>query len=154
MLGVDLAARSVSGRAFSSCPAYLQSHSPLSEDRVALKETMRRFVAERNMLAAALVLDTLAALAAIMIGGELAGVVLAGTVNLSAAIGRLAFESIVQRDGPETGRGQTFARYETRFQFGWVVGATLPVLLSVSGTAGFVYLAAVAGVAAVAYVYD
>ncbi len=35
-----------------------------------------------------------------------------------------------------------------------VVGATLPVLLSVSGTAGFVYLAAVAGVAAVAYVYD
>ncbi|MEL0040386.1 MAG: hypothetical protein VW708_00770 [Ilumatobacter sp.] len=120
----------------------------------AISQTMRRFVAERNMLAAALVLDTLAALAAIMIGGELAGVVLAGTVNLSAAIGRLAFESIVQRDGPETGRGQTFARYETRFQFGWVVGATLPVLLSVSGTAGFVYLAAVAGVAAVAYVYD
>jgi hypothetical protein len=120
----------------------------------AIAQTMRRFVAERNMLATALTLDTLAALAAIMIGGELAGVVLAGTVNLSAAIGRLAFESIVQRDGPETGRGQTFARYETRFQFGWVVGATLPVFLSVSGTAGFVYLAAVAGVAAVAYLYD
>ena len=58
-------------------------------------------------------------------------------VNFSAAIGRLSFESIVQRDGPETNRGQAFARFETRFQLGWVIAAVLPVLLEISGSVGF-----------------
>ena len=50
-------------------------------------------------------------------------------MNFSAAICRLSFESIVQREGPEANRGQAFARFETRFQLGWVVAAVIPVVL-------------------------
>ena len=60
------------------------------------------------------------------IGGAGAGIALAAVVDFSAAIGRLSFESIVQRDGPETNRGQAFASFETRFQLAWVAAAFLP----------------------------
>src|SRR5437868_6944166 len=52
---------------------------------------------------------------------------LAGVVGLSAAAAKLAFDSIVQRDAPDAVRGRTFARFETRFQLTWVVGAAIPV---------------------------
>ena len=37
-------------------------------------------------------------------------------------IGRLAFDSLLQRDGAEAARGRAFARFETRFQLVWVIG--------------------------------
>ena len=42
--------------------------------------------------------------------------------GVAAAAGKLAFDSIVQRDAPDAIRGRTFARFETRFQLVWVVG--------------------------------
>ena len=41
--------------------------------------------------------------------------------------GKLAFDSIVQRDAPDANRGRSFARFETRFQVIWVLGAFIPV---------------------------
>ena len=38
---------------------------------------------------------------------------------------KLAFDSIVQRDAPDANRGRSFAKFETRFQIIWVVGALL-----------------------------
>ena len=73
-------------------------------------------------------------------------------VNFSAAIGRLSFESIVQRDGPATNRGEAFARFETRFQLGWVIAAVLPVLLEIPGSVGFLLVGVVAAAAVVNYV--
>ena len=44
--------------------------------------------------------------------------------------GKLAFDSIVQRDAPDANRGRSFARFETRFQIIWVVGASSPWLIA------------------------
>jgi len=99
------------------------------------------------MLLAALTLPAGVGLVAAVLGGPVTGIALAVCVHFGAAIGRLAFESMVQRDAPGVNRGQVFARYETRFQFAWVVGATVPVLLAIPGALGYalVGLLALAG---------
>ena len=50
-------------------------------------------------------------------------------IALASQCGRIAFDSLLQRDGPEHLRGRAFARFETRFQLAWVVGALIPVAL-------------------------
>jgi hypothetical protein len=98
---------------------------------------------EERMITLALALPAVAGLLAAWRGGEVAGIVVAVVVNFSAAIARLSFESIVQRDGPPANRGQAFARFETRFQFGWVVAAVLPVLLETPGSIGYLLVGVV-----------
>ena len=112
---------------------------------------LRRRVDEERMLAGTLVMACVVTAASIALGGHLAGVVVAAAVNLALAIGRLSFESIVQRDGPVSNRGRAFATFETRFQFGWVFAATLAVVVDMPGLIGIGYLAVVLGVASVAY---
>jgi purine-cytosine permease-like protein len=41
-------------------------------------------------------------------------------------------------------RGQVFARYETRFQFGWVIGATVPVVIAIPGALGYLLVGLIA----------
>ncbi len=50
-------------------------------------------------------------------------------VAAGAAAGRVAFDSLLQRDAPDAIRGRSFARFETRFQITWVVGALIPVAI-------------------------
>jgi hypothetical protein len=113
---------------------------------------LRRSLHEERMLELALGLPAVAGIVAAVLGGPAAGIAVAAIVNFSAAIGRLSFESIVQRDGPATNRGAAFARFETRFQLGWVVAATLPVLLKVPGPVGFLMVGAVFAAASINYV--
>ncbi|MBK5287485.1 MAG: hypothetical protein JJE46_03350 [Acidimicrobiia bacterium] len=70
------------------------------------------------------------------------------------AAGRIAFDSLVHRDGPEHLRGRAFARFETRFQLSWVAGALIPVaLLNVLDRRwGFFVLALVLFFAGLSYV--
>lgn len=58
-------------------------------------------------------------------------------VNYAAAIGNMAFESIVQRDAPDANRGRALANYYTRFQLMWVAAGIIPVLLKLPGVVGF-----------------
>ena len=90
---------------------------------------LRQKTEVEKMLAAALALPAIAAGGAVFVGGYLVGVVLSVVVNFSGSVGRLAFESIVQRDVAERSRAATFAWFETRFQFGWVAGAAYPFSL-------------------------
>jgi hypothetical protein len=57
-------------------------------------------------------------------------------VGGAASFGRLAFDSLIQRDAPEEIRGRTFARYEMIFQLGWVGGAGLGTVVPFGGTGG------------------
>ena len=80
---------------------------------------------------------------------------LAGTVAVAASAGKLAFDSLVQRDAPDAARGRSFARFETRFQLIWVVGAFIPVVvtpLNSHARVGFVVVAVTAGFAAASFV--
>jgi hypothetical protein len=64
-------------------------------------------------------------------------------IAAGAASGRLAFDSLVQRDGAEAARGRAFARFETRFQLVWVGGGVLAVLFPGGGRAGVFLVALV-----------
>jgi hypothetical protein len=111
---------------------------------------IRERVSEESMLIGALSLIAIAGLGTAMLGGVVGGVLLAGAVNLSAAIGRLGFESIVQRDAPDANRGRAFAQFETRFQLGWVTAGVVPVLIQMPGRFGFVIVGCM-GLGAVVY---
>ena len=85
------------------------------------------------MLTVALALSAAGGIGLAVFGTPAAGVVLAGIVGFAAAIGRLAFESIVQRDAPEANQGRAFASFETRFQFAWAGAAFLAVAIQAPG---------------------
>jgi hypothetical protein len=70
---------------------------------------------------------------------------------MGASAGRLAFDSLVQRDAPDAARGRTFARFETRFQLAWVAGAFIPAALPIRGRLGFLILAVGLGFAGLSY---
>ena len=117
----------------------------------AVAPRLRRTLHEERMITVALVTPAVAGLVAAVVGGARVGIAVAVVVNFSAAVCRLSFESIVQRDGPATNRGQAFARFETRFQLGWVIAAVLPVLLEMPGSVGYLLVGAVTGAAVVNY---
>ncbi len=76
--------------------------------------------------------------------------VVSAVAVLSASLGKLGLDAVIQRDVPEDTRSSAFARSETALQLAWVAGGSLG-LLPVSGTVGF-GLAAVAMVLAAASV--
>lgn len=114
--------------------------------------TLRRTLHEERMITLALGLPAVAGVVAALLGGAAAAIGVAVVVSFAAAICRLSFESIVQRDGPETNRGAAFARFETRFQFGWVVAAVLPVMLEIPLSVGLLLVGVVCAAAVVNYV--
>jgi hypothetical protein len=95
-----------------------------------LAPRLRRLVAEERMLMGALLVVAFVGLVAARLGTRPAVAVLAGTLGVAAAAAKVAFDSIVQRDAPDAARGQTFARFETRFQLLWVLGAAVPVVIT------------------------
>lgn len=117
----------------------------------AVSPRLRHHMQEEVMLVGALGLVAIAGVVTAVVGGVLGGVVIAGMVNFAAAIGRLAFDSIVQRDAPDANQGRAFAQFETRFQLGWVFAGTLPVLLRIDGAVGFLVVGIGAFLAAVSY---
>ena len=57
----------------------------------------------------------------------------------------------MQREAPSANHGQAFARFETRFQFGWVVAATVPVVIVIPGSLGYLLVGLMTAVALVNY---
>jgi hypothetical protein len=112
---------------------------------------LRQFVTEERILVATLLLVAGGGLACAVQGGLLGSVGCALIVGVGASAGRLAFDAIVQRDAPDANFGRSFARFETRFQLLWVIGAFLPVIVPVPARLGFVVVASAAGFAAFAY---
>ncbi len=104
----------------------------------ALAPQVRRMMREETMLSAALTLSAVAGFVFAVLGGPYSGVALAAVLNFVAALGRLGFESIVQRDAPEANQGRAFATFETRFQFAWAAAAFVAVAIRVPGPVGLV----------------
>jgi MFS family permease len=89
---------------------------------------IREHLREEWMLVGALLLCAAAALLGLLMGATVGLVIAALAIGVSASAGRLAFDSLLQRDGPDAVRGRAFARFETRFQAAWVVGALLGII--------------------------
>jgi hypothetical protein len=119
-----------------------------------LAPRLRRLVAEERMLMGALLVVAFVGLIAARFGTRPAVAALAGTVGIAAAAAKVAFDSIVQRDAPDAARGHNFARFESRFQLMWVLGAAVPVVLTPLSRhidTGMVVLAFAAAFAAFSY---
>ena len=107
---------------------------------------------EERILQSALVVTMLAALFAAWSAGLGGTLVLTLAIGTGAAGGKLAFDSLIQRDAPDANWGRSFARFEMRFQCGWVVGALIPTVIHVPARLGFVVVAIAAAAATMTYV--
>ncbi len=72
-------------------------------------------------------------------------------VGTSAELGRLAFQSLMQRLVPGGAHGRVFVRYEVVFQLAWVLGALIPSMLPIGFREGFLVLAGLYLVAGIGY---
>ncbi len=95
------------------------------------------------MLAGALLLPALPLVIAARDYGRVSLVFAAATVSAATACGRVAFDSLLQRDGAESVRGRAFARFETRFQLVWVAGGVGAVVFPGGGRGGIFVVAVV-----------
>jgi MFS family permease len=118
----------------------------------AVAPFLRRRLAEERIILGSLLAVTLAGFFTARAATRPAVAILGGVVGLAAGAGKLAFDSIVQRDAPDAVRGRTFARFETRFQLVWVLGAALPVVLRIPTRTGMDMIAAAAAVAFTTYI--
>jgi len=67
--------------------------------------------------------------------------IFAAVAGLATEMGRLAFQSLMQRLAPGPAQGRVFVRYEVAFQLAWVAGALIPAVVDVSFRTGIVLLA-------------
>jgi MFS family permease len=104
---------------------------------------LRGRVDEMTMLLGGVVLTAAVCLVAALRSSRLAAAGVAFVVSLSANVGRLAYDSIVQRFGGTEEQGSLFAKSETRFQLAWVIGALIPVAIVVSRSIGFLLMFAI-----------
>lgn len=112
---------------------------------------VRRLIEEELLLFCALVLVAMGGVAGVAFGGLPGQSMLALSVAMGAAAGKQAFDAVVQRDAPDANRGRAFARFESRFQVIWVIGAAVPVLIALPTRFGATVVAALAGGASVFY---
>ena len=121
----------------------------------AIAPLLRKSTHEEPIFIGALGLTAAAGILAAVFGGVASGVLLALVVNFAAALGRLAFDSIVQRDAPDANQGRAFAQFETKFQLAWVIGGIFPVIYAPKtdndGPIGFAIVGGIALFAAISY---
>ena len=113
---------------------------------------LRKKVREEWMLAGALLVPALPLVIAARDYGRVSLVGAAAAVAAATACGRVAFDSLLQRDGAESVRGRAFARFETRFQLVWVAGGVGAVVFPGGGRGGIFVVAVVLLFAGLSYV--
>ena len=118
----------------------------------AVAPRIRSRTTEENLLTGVLGLLVAGGVVALLLGDVAGAATLGACVGFSAGAGKLAFDSILQRDAPDANRGRAFARFETRFQVTWVIGALVPVAVDLSATVGFALILVVAVIALGSYV--
>lgn len=89
----------------------------------------RRHVREEVILASSLLLAATFTVLGGLTGGSVGAAALAAiSVAIASSAGRVGFDSLLQRDGPDAVRGRAFARFEMRFQVAWVFGALFGII--------------------------
>jgi len=116
-----------------------------------LAPRLRERTHEENLLLGGLAAMTLVGLLAVWTGGLQGAGILALVVGFSASAAKVAFDAIVQRDAREADYGAFFARFETRFQIAWVIGALVPVVLRIPPRLGYFILALAAALAGASF---
>jgi hypothetical protein len=118
---------------------------------VMLVPRVRKVLSEPQMLALSIWSVALAGALAAVVGGIVIQALLAFVIGVAGAASKPAFDALVQRYVPTAAQGRAFARFETRLQLVWVLGALVPVVVSLPLGAGDIVIAAVAGVTGLSY---
>ena len=103
----------------------------------AISPMFRRLISERTMMTVSLTVISVTGVFAGVFGGISAGIILIAVCNGMGSIGRLAFESIIQREAPDANRARTFVKFETINQLVWVSSGLAAVVFTFSGAVGF-----------------
>ena len=93
------------------------------------------------MVVFALLVDASMALVCAVFYGLLTAVLLGLTAGIAQALGKLALDSLIQREVPERVRTSAFARSETLLQLSWVVGGFVGIALPLIPRVGLGVLA-------------
>jgi MFS family permease len=112
---------------------------------------LRTHLVEERILIGSLLLMMVGGVLTAFIGGLAGAALLSMIVGATGSTAKQAFDSIVQRDAPDANRGRSFAKFETRFQLIWVIGALLPIIIPIPAAIGFGLIAIVAAVAVTTY---
>jgi hypothetical protein len=113
---------------------------------------IRKLLSEERILIGALALTVVGGVVTALLGGLVGAALMSMLVGATGSAAKQAFDSIVQRDAPDANRGRTFAKFETRFQLVWVIGALLPIVFPIPAPVGFALIALVASFAVMSYV--
>ena len=113
---------------------------------------LRRWMREPQMLMVAMFLVCLGAVGAAYLGGVTVQIALAFLVGVAGAIGQPSFDAMTQRYVPVAAQGRAFARFATRQQLIWVIGALIPVAIVLPFVEGDIVIAVVAGGGAISYI--
>lgn len=114
--------------------------------------TLERYLSEEPMVVAALALEAGAAFIAAQIFGLAAAAVLAGAAGFAWGTAKFGFDGLLQATLPSDARGRAFTNSETLFQIAWVVGALIPVIISLNVEFGLAMAGVVALFVQVVYV--
>jgi hypothetical protein len=116
-----------------------------------LSPRLRKMTLEETILIGSLVTVGVIGLGAAATGGLLAAALLSCVVGITSSTGKQAFDAIVQSDAPDANRGRSFARFETRFQIVWVIGALIPTAISINLQLGYFLIAVSAMLGTISY---
>src|SRR5580704_3329662 len=103
---------------------------------LALVTRVRNAVPESTLLTLALLATGLGAGVASFHPTLIAQVILAAWLGLCAAVAQPTFDAITQRNVAPGAQGRTFARFAVRQQLLWVVGALIPVAITLRFSLG------------------
>jgi hypothetical protein len=116
-----------------------------------LVRRLRRVLSEQLLLATALAVIVVSAAGAAVLGSLLAQAALAGMAGIAGAICQPSFDALTQRRIPPAAQGRVFARLAVRQQLAWVLGALIPVAISMPFVVGDSFIAVVAATGLVGY---
>ena len=103
---------------------------------------LRRRFQDAQLIAMAIAAPTLPTLVGILGVSRPLLLAIAGLIGFSTTLGRHAFDSLLQARAPVALRGRAAARYETRFQLVWALGAVIATPITLPPEASMAVLTA------------
>ena len=118
---------------------------------LTLVRRMRQRFSEPQILTAAVWLVAVGGSLAAVLGDLAAQGFLALVIGIAGSWGQPSFDAITQRFVPEDQQGRAFARFATRQQLVWVIGALVPVVIAFPLPVGDVVIAVTAAIGGLFY---
>jgi hypothetical protein len=116
-----------------------------------LAPRLRLAFTEPRIIIGSLGVTMVGGIVAAVLGGPVGAMLLCFLMGTTGGTAKQAFDALVQRDAPDANRGRSFARFETKFQLAWVIGAAMPLILPFPLIIGYAIIGAAMAVGMVSY---